>query len=211
MFGQFTEQMKKSAQPANGLFAANAKMLEQMSVQQTQFFSGVISDSVKLMDTVSTQADMKEVLAAQSIFMQSFRDRMTGVIKSSLESASSISQQTAKSVVDSTASAQQAVKTTVKDSKPVSAGNKPVSKKSAAKPAEKSKKAIASARAPKPTTAVTVEKKAVTTPAKTVNKTIAKPAAKALAKPVAELSADEVKATAKSTIVKAETASTETK
>jgi hypothetical protein len=76
MFGNFSEQMKKSTKPASALLEMNAKALELVSQQQTIFFSGLMSDSVKLLSSLNDQTDLKSVVAAQSVYAQSLKDRL---------------------------------------------------------------------------------------------------------------------------------------
>jgi hypothetical protein len=81
MFGNFSEQMKKSTKPASALLEMNAKALELVSQQQTMFFSGLMSDSVKLLSTLNDQTELKGVMAAQSVYAQSVKDRLTSASK----------------------------------------------------------------------------------------------------------------------------------
>lgn len=105
MFGNFSQQMKNSTKPASTLLEMNAKTLELLAKQQTLFFSGLMTDSVKLMNVLCEQTEMKGVIAAQSVYAESLRERLTiastttcgaistmgrdvaGVMKSSLDSA----------------------------------------------------------------------------------------------------------------------------
>lgn len=192
MFGKFSEQMKKSAQPAASLFEMNAKTLELMTKQQTVFFTGVMSDSVKLLSSLSGQTELRDVIAAQSVYAESVRERLssaskttfselselqgelTGLVKNSLESASEENKNAfikaqvvpQKSLAPVTAKATKAVKTAVatEEAKPAATT---VAKK---KPA---KKAVAS-----PTAKAVVAKK-TTGAKKATAKSVVKPALEA--------------------------------
>jgi hypothetical protein len=81
MFGKFSEQMKKSTQPAASLFEMNAKSLALMSQQNTVFLSGLMDDSVKLLSTLSEQSELNGFIAAQSVYAESVRERFTSASK----------------------------------------------------------------------------------------------------------------------------------
>ncbi|GBL03698.1 phasin family protein [Glaciecola sp. KUL10] len=218
MFGKFQDQFKKTTVPANSLFAANAKLIEKMSVQQTELFSGVINDSLKLMDSCAEQSELKGLLAAQSMFAQSFRDRMTSVskttystlndmgqeytavIKQSFETASEVTKDVAEQAAQQTKPAVVKPKSAPKKAAPKKAPtkSKPTATKAAPKAAPKTAaksevKPVAAKPAATKTTSKTPTKKAAP---KTTTKAAPKPATKAASKPVATLSAEEIKATA---------------
>ncbi len=203
MFGQFSEQMKKSSQPVNELLAANVKAIETVTKQQTQFFSGLVEDSVKLMQTVAQQTEVQGVLAAQSVYAESVRERLTSNSKVTYNTVSSVSKQYTDAlqsgIAAATEVAKEKVSTAVAQGQPVKAvpAKKTASKTAAT--ATKTSKAVAkpAAEAGKTTTQKPTAKAASS--AKSASKTVAKttPAPKPAAKPVASLSADEVKAPAK--------------
>lgn len=218
MFSKFQDQFKKSSAPANTLFAANAKLIEKMSEQQTELFSGVINDSLKLMDSCAEQSELKGLVAAQSMFAQAFRDRITSASKTTYatlndmgQEYTSVMKQTFETASEVTKEvAEQAAKSTqvttapavAKKAAPKKVPSKAVAKsKVAAKkaPAKEASKPVASKVATKQTEVKKTEAKAeAKTPAKPVSKpavkAAAKPAPKSASKPVAKLSADEVKA-----------------
>ncbi len=203
MFGKLSEQLKKSAKPASTLLEMNAKVLGEIASQQTQFFTGVITDSKKLVETVSEQSEMKGILAAQSVYAESVRDRMTstskstygtlttmreevtGLVKDSLEDATADAKAVVEKAVAEVSKAAPAVK---KPAAKKTAAKKPAAKKVAAKPAAKAEAAPAKPAAKKP-----AAKKATAKAAPAPEST---PAVKPKAK-VAALKADEVKAAAK--------------
>ena len=217
MFGQFTEQMKKSSQPASDLFAANVKALEAVSQQQTQFLSGVLDDSVKLLQTMSQQTEVKGLLAAQSVYAESLRERLTSTSKTTYGTMNNVSQQFADALKTGLESAGEASKAAVSKFQTVPVAAAPVKKAEAPKSKPAAKKTAAAKKATpvkkaaplkadtaKVDTAKTAPVKPVAKVAskKAATKTTAKKAApnapvKTAAKPVAKLSAEEVKAAPK--------------
>ena len=93
MFSQLSEQVKTSAQPVSDLFAANVKALQSVSEQHATFVSGVFSDSVKLIQTVGQQTDANGVLAAQGVYAESVRERLTVTSKETLSTLNEIGEQ----------------------------------------------------------------------------------------------------------------------
>ena len=91
MFDKFSEQMTKSAQPVANMMEMNARMLELMSKQQTLLFTGFMDDSVKLVENLTTESELKGMLAAQSVFAESLRERVTGASKTTYTELTSIS------------------------------------------------------------------------------------------------------------------------
>ena len=75
MFGKFSEQLKKSSKPINSLMAMNAKAMEDLSQNQTELFAGLLTDSVKFIESVTVQTEVKGVVAAGSEYAESMRDR----------------------------------------------------------------------------------------------------------------------------------------
>lgn len=135
MFGHFSESFKKSAKPASALIEMNAKVLSTLSAQQTQFLTGWLSDSKKLIDTVSQQSEVKDVIAAQSVYAESVRERITSASKNTYSTLNSARQEML------TMMQSEAVKAAVT---PVAPAKAPAAKsvksqaKSAAKPAKTS-------------------------------------------------------------------------
>ncbi|WP_218309239.1 phasin family protein [Alteromonas antoniana] len=119
MFGKFSEQLKKTSKPVSNLFAMNAKVLEDLSAHQTELFTGLLSDGVKYMESVSVQPDLKGVLAANSEYAESVRERITSVSKENYGTLNAAREQVTdlvKSAFEETATdtqkaASQAVKT----------------------------------------------------------------------------------------------------
>lgn len=93
MFSQLSEQVKKSSQPVSDLFAANLKALQAVSSQQASFVSGVFNDSMKMMQTVSQQTEVNGLLAAQSVYVEALRERLTITTKSTLSTLNVVGQQ----------------------------------------------------------------------------------------------------------------------
>ena len=199
MFGKFSEQMTMSAQPVANLLEMNAKALGMMAEQQTLLFTGLMTDSVKLVKNLSDQTELNGVLAAQSVFAESLRERITGASKTTYKELNGIHAELLKEGVSTVekiqAAAVPATKATTasapnKASTNNSAKTAPV-KKAVAKKAPVKKSLAASAPANKPAAAVntktaTVENKevnkiatsnapkAVTTESKVADKPVAK-------------------------------------
>lgn len=118
MFGNFSQQLKKSTKPASTLFEMNAKALESVSKEHTALFSGVMSDSVKLMDSLFAQTEIKGLMTAQTAYAESLRDRLTTASKSTYGEVSSYSKNVAivmkESLETATQDAQAAVDAAVK-------------------------------------------------------------------------------------------------
>lgn len=179
MFGQLTEQMKKSSKPASDLFAANVKAVEAVSQQQTQFLSGVLEDSVKLLQTMSQQTETKGLIAAQSVYAESVRDRFMSTSKIVYGTMNSVSQQYADALKTSLESAD------VSSAPAVAKKEAPVKKSPSAKAAPAKAKTVNTA---------TVQEDAPATASKAVTTTKAASASKASpkkspAKPVAKKAA----------------------
>jgi phasin family protein len=230
MFGQFSEQLKKSSQPASELLAANVKALEAVTAQQSQFLSGLLEDSVKLMQNVAQQTEVKSILAAQSVYAESVRERFTSTSKNTYSTLNTVSKQyadTLKSGLETASeAAQETVQTAVAKVVPVT---KPKAESVKAAPVKKEvkkavkktvKKATVSetaskasvAKKEKPVTAKKVSKAKSASPVETkkpvATTTAVKPATKSVAKPVATLSADEVRAPTKTKSTDVTSAST---
>ncbi|MBT1451638.1 phasin family protein [Glaciecola sp. XM2] len=204
MFGNFSEQMKKSTKPANTLLEMNAKTLELVSKQQTVFFSGVMTDSVKLLSALNDQTELKDMLAAQSVYAESVRERLTSASKTTYSALSAMRQDVADvvktSFADATEDAKAVVTEAVAKVTPAPAKKATVAKKAPApKKAAATKKApvakqapVAKTAAPKtvtPQATPPVVEKPVATPAVEVKAPVSKaPAKKAAAKktPVAK-------------------------
>jgi phasin family protein len=221
MFGQFSEQMKNPSQPASELLAANIKAIEAVTKQQTQFFSGLVDDSVKLMQSIAKQTEIKDVLAAQAVYAESVTERLTISSAVTYETISSVSQQYTDALKSGYEAVSKTAQETVKPAttkkgtvkaapvvKAESVVKAPVSVKTA--PTENVSAKSGTVLTETPTTAKTV-KKPINVIAKTATKTkkvvLTKPVSKTLikdqstpkatAKPVAMLSAEEIKAPAK--------------
>ncbi|MDM7862285.1 phasin family protein [Alteromonas sp. ASW11-36] len=158
MFGNFSEQFQQSAKPARSIVALNAKTIEALAKQQAAFVSGVLSDSVKLVNFAAKQQGLRGFIAAQSQYSESVRDRVTTATSGTLATLSAarddISAIMSASLQHKSASNAPKTEAAAKPvSKPVSnpvgkpapkttakAAAKPVAKpKSAAKPATKAK------------------------------------------------------------------------
>ncbi|MFT6898455.1 MAG: hypothetical protein ACJA13_002876 [Paraglaciecola sp.] len=191
MFSQFSEQMKNSSQPATKFLAANVKAMEAMTKQQTQFFSGWVEDGVKLMQTIAQKTEMKDVLAAQAIYAESLRERITSTSEVTYKTINSVSQQFTDALKSGFETAGAATKESVKTAPTKKTSVKSVSVSTETTKAEKPISVTAkTATKTKPSSNVTATKpdSKMATPAQ--------PAPKSVAKPVAILSAEEVKAPA---------------
>lgn len=203
MFGKFSEQVKKSSQPVNSLVALNAKRLEALSQMQTEFFTGFMADSLKYVESMSVQTEVKGVIAAQTSYAEALKDRFahaskdtygamnnireeyTDLLKTSLnESVANV-----PAATHAAATAAAPIKPVVPADKPaVQAAPKKAEVKPVAKPAAKAKPAVKAASKPAAKPAVQAESKPVAKP-------IAKPAVKAEAKIVATPAATIVSST----------------
>ncbi|MEH6503734.1 MAG: phasin family protein [Cycloclasticus sp.] len=224
MFSQLSEQMKKSTQPVSDLFAANVEALQAVSNQQASFVSGFLQDSIKLVQTVAQQTDTEGFLAAQTVYAESVRERLTSNAKLTYSKLNVIGKQVADGMRTSfeSASVQAATPVTVAPAK-IAAPKKAMPTKKAAIPktvAPKVKAKVTSAKkAPviKATAPVKAPVKAAVTKATAAKPTVAKELAaqkpatvKAAAKLVPKLSADNVRAIPKS-VVETKTDTTSTK
>ncbi|MFT6898941.1 MAG: phasin family protein [Paraglaciecola sp.] len=77
MFDKFSEEITTSAQPIPNLMEMNARTLELISKQQTLLSTGLMDDSVKLVENLTDQTELKVMLVAQSVFAESMRERIT--------------------------------------------------------------------------------------------------------------------------------------
>jgi phasin family protein len=114
MFGQFSKQMENSSQPASELVAANVNAMEAVTKQQTLFFSGLVDDSVKLMQTIAQQTEMKDILAAQAVYAESLRERLTSTSANTYNTISSVSQKYTDAFKSGYETASEVAKETVK-------------------------------------------------------------------------------------------------
>lgn len=81
MFNQMTEQFEKTMKPVNALFAANAKVLEQLAQQQTKLFTDVLNDSVAYSETLGVQKDMAGAFEVQKSFIEGVQVKMINASK----------------------------------------------------------------------------------------------------------------------------------
>jgi phasin family protein len=226
MFNQFSEQVKKSSQPANDLFAANVKAMQDVAAQHTLLVSGVLNDSIKLIKTASEQTELKGLLAAQSVYAESMRERVTSSSKSTYGVLNAVGQQFTSALKANLSQTTEAAKKVQTDlTAQATAKAAPVKATTVNATPAKAKKAPTKKAAPKKATVAKPApsaKKAAAKPAvkvaPTVPKTAAKPAAKkpvtkkataqkaapkadskaaSKAKPVPKLSAENVRAVAK--------------
>ena len=160
MFDKFSEQMTKSAQPVANMMEMNARMLELMSKQQTLLFTGFMDDSVKLVENLTTESELKGMLAAQSVFAESLRERVTGASKTTYTELTSISSKMMKGGLTTVDKPQTAAASAPKATT-ASAPKKAVAKKAPAQ------KPVATA---KPKTATVVDKEVTSTTPKATAK-----------------------------------------
>ncbi|MGQ8366012.1 TIGR01841 family phasin [Glaciecola sp. 1036] len=223
MFGNFSEQFKKSTKPASSLLEMNAKAMTDIAGQQTLFFKGLMDDSKKLVETVTTQSELKGVIAAHSVYAESIRERMssaskstygtlnevreqmTELVKGSIEEASSDAKQAVEKAVEKVATATKKAETVTKEAAKAAPVAKPAAPKKAAPkkaPAKSTTKKATTSTAAKATTTTKAAAKPApkATASKTTVKAAPKPEATPAVKPkakVADLKADEVKAAPK--------------
>ncbi len=196
MFGKFSEQLKKSAQPVNSLVALNAKAFEDLSQHQTELFTGLLSESVKYMESVTHQTEVKGVMAANSAFAEAMRERFASVSKDTYSTLSTMGEQVTevfKQSIDTPAVDVPAAKPTPKVKASPKPAAKPVAK--AAAPAEKMEQKTVVAPTAKPAADVKPEvKKATPVAKKTATK---KPATRTRKTTAAASKATTAKATPK--------------
>ncbi|MBE1286846.1 MAG: TIGR01841 family phasin [Alteromonadaceae bacterium] len=176
MFGKFSEQVKKSSKPVSSLVAVNTKALEELSQQQTEFFTGFLADSVKYVESLSVQTEVKGFVAAQSTYAEAVKERLAHTSKQTYGTMNDIREEYTKVLKTSIEELPAAEEVTKELMKAVPAVATPAAPKAKAKPAPAKKPAA---------------KKA---PAKAAPKAAPKPAAKAEApraeaKPVAKAEA----------------------
>jgi len=182
MFGKFSEQVKKSSKPVNSLVALNAKRMEALSQMQTEFFTGFMSDSVKYVESISAQTEVKGVIAAQTSYAEALKDRFAHTSKDTYAAMNSIREEYTdllkSSLDESTANVPAAFKaaaTATAEPKPETSVKKPeaqpktaapqktavkkVTKKPVAKPAAKAKPVVKAEATIKPSTPATAEAK----------------------------------------------------
>lgn len=189
MFGKFSEQVKKSSKPVNSLVALNAKRMEVLSQMQTEFFTGFMSDSVKYVESISAQTEVKGVIAAQTSYAEALKDRFAHTSKDTYAAMNSIREEYTdllkSSLDESTANVPAAFKaaataepkpeTSVKKSEAqpkTAAPQKAAVKKVTKKPAAKAKPVVKAA-------SQATEKPTVAAQNKPVTKPVAKPVVKA--------------------------------
>ncbi len=149
MISQFSEQVKKSSKPMNKLVAMNAQKWEQLAQMQTEFFTGFMADSVKYVESVSVQTEVKGVIAAQTSYAEALKERFAHASKDTYGAINDIREEYTdllKTSLDENVANAPAKKATAKKAatKPTS---KPVAKpavKSEAKPAVKAKASLKS-------------------------------------------------------------------
>ena len=169
MFGKFSEQLKKSSKPINSLMAMNAKAMEDLSQNQTELFTGLLTDSVKFIESVTVQTEVKGVVAAGSEYAESMRDRFAMASKGAYSALSHMQAELKDVMKTSLDEGVEAAKTAV-----VEAPKAPAApKKAAPKPAAKA--------TPKPK--APTKPKAEPAPEKAVEAPAATPAPAAEAKP----------------------------
>ena len=199
MFGKFSEQVKKSSQPVNSLVALNAKRLEALSQMQTEFFTGFMADSLKYVESMSVQTEVKGVIAAQTSYAEALKDRFAHASKDTYGAMNNIREEytdllktSLNESVANVSAATHAAATAAAPIKPVTPADKSAPKKAevkpVAKPAAKAKPAVKAASKPAAKPAVQAESKPVAKP-------IAKPAVKSEAKIVATPAATIVSST----------------
>lgn len=202
MFGKFSEQVKKSSKPVSSLVAVNTKALEELSQQQTEFFTGFLADSVKYVESLSVQTEVKGFVAAQSTFAEAVKERLAHTSKQTYGTMNDIREEytkVLKTSIDELPAAEEVTKELMKAvpavATPVASKaetnptpvKKPVAKKAAPKPAPKAAaKPAAKVEAPKakakPAAKPAVKAEAPKAQVKPVAKTESSPAAPAAAK-----------------------------
>ena len=148
MFGKFSEQVKKSSKPVSSLVAVNTKALEELSQQQTEFFTGFLADSVKYVESLSVQTEVKGFVAAQSTYAEAVKERLAHTSKQTYGTMNDIREEYTKVLKTSIEELPAAEEVTKELMKAVPAVATPAAPKAEAKPAP-AKKPAAKAEAPK--------------------------------------------------------------
>ncbi|MFC3094880.1 hypothetical protein DRW07_18165 [Alteromonas sediminis] len=91
MLKQYSDNMQKSMKD---LLSINAGALEQFSQQQTELFTGLISDSISYAASLSKQNEYKGWLNASHAYTESVRTRMLKTAKASYATLSSTKEKT---------------------------------------------------------------------------------------------------------------------
>lgn len=190
MFGKFSEQVKKSSKPVSSLVAVNTKALEELSQQQTEFFTGFLADSVKYVESLSVQTEVKGFVAAQSTFAEAVKERLAHTSKQTYGTMNDIREEYTKVLKTSIDELPAAEEVTKELMKAVPAVATPVASKAETNPAPV-KKPVAKKAAPKPAPKAAAKPAAKVEAPKAKAKPAAKPAVKAEApkaqvKPVAK-------------------------
>ncbi len=180
MFGKFSEQVKKSSKPVSSLVAVNTKALEELSQQQTEFFTGFLADSVKYVESLSVQTEVKGFVAAQSTYAEAVKERLAHTSKQTYGTMNDIREEYTKVLKTSIEELPAAEEVTKELMKAVPAVATPAAPKAEAKPAPAKKPAAKKAPAKAAPKAAT---KAAPKPAAKAE------APKAEAKPVAKAEA----------------------
>lgn len=162
MFGKFSEQLKKSSKPLNSLMAMNAKAMENLSQNQTELFTGLLTDSVKFIESVTVQTEVKGVVAAGSEYAESMRDRLAMASKGAYSTLSHMQAELKDVMKTSLEDGVEAAKTVVAEApKAAPAPSKAAPKKAAPKPKAsakpKAEPAAVKAEAPTPAPEKAVE------------------------------------------------------
>jgi phasin family protein len=190
MFGKFSEQVKKSSKPVSSLVTVNTKALEELSQQQTEFFTGFLADSVKYVESLSVQTEVKGFVAAQSTFAEAVKERLAHTSKQTYGTMNDIREEYTKVLKTSIDELPAAEEVTKELMKAVPAVATPVASKAETNPAPV-KKPVAKKAAPKPAPKAAAKPAAKVEAPKAKAKPAAKPAVKAEApkaqvKPVAK-------------------------
>ena len=186
MFGKFSEQVKKSSKPVSSLVAVNTKALEELSQQQTEFFTGFLADSVKYVESLSVQTEVKGFVAAQSSYAEAVKERLAHTSKQTYGTMNDIREEYTKVLKTSIQELPAAEEVTKELMKAVPAVATPIASKAETNPAPV-KKPVAKKAAPKAAAKPAAKVEA----SKAKAKPAAKPAVKAEApkaqvKPVAK-------------------------
>lgn len=141
MFGKFSEQVKKSSKPVSSLVAVNTKALEELSQQQTEFFTGFLADSVKYVESLSVLTEVKGFVAAQSTYAEAVKERLAHTSKQTYGTMNDIREEYTKVLKTSIEELPAAEEVTKELMKAVPAVATPAAPKAEAKPAPAKKPA----------------------------------------------------------------------
>lgn len=115
MFSFFSDQLKSTTNPMQSLFASNAKTFESLAQQNTELWTGMLSDGVKYMEKVSVQPQIETILAANSEYAASVRERWVSSSRMAFQTLTSLRTENTETVTQSAEKTVESVKDETSD------------------------------------------------------------------------------------------------